>query len=96
MTPAIGNHSLNGYGMETTQQCVTDLHDITDDFYLLLCGDLNARTASEYYNQVQGNYNQVQGNYNQVQGNYEDVLLKWQTLSLGIHRIIKRMFLVDS
>ena len=89
MTPAIGNHSLNSYGTEIIEQCVMDLHDITDDFYLLLCGDLNARTASEYYNQVQGNYNQVQGNY-------EDVLLKWQTLSLGIHRIIKRMFLVDS
>ena len=30
-----------------------DLHDVTDDFSLLLCGDLNARTASENYNQVQ-------------------------------------------
>ena len=39
-----------------------DLHDQTDDFYLLLCGDLNAGTASE--------------NYNQVQDDYEDVLSK--------------------
>ena len=41
---------------------VLDLHDKTDNFYLLLCGDLNARTASE--------------NYNQVQDDYEDVLCK--------------------
>ena len=39
-----------------------DLHDKTDNFYLLLCGDLNARTASE--------------NYDQVQDDYEDVLSK--------------------
>ena len=39
-----------------------DLHDKTDDFYLLQCGDFNARTASE--------------NYNQVQDDYEDVLSK--------------------
>ena len=52
----------HSYGMETTQQCVMDLHDITDNFYLRLCGDLNAQTASE--------------NYNQVQDNYEDVLSK--------------------
>ena len=39
-----------------------DLHDVTDDFSLLLCGDLNARAASE--------------NYNQVQDDCEDVLAK--------------------
>ena len=51
-----------GYGMEIIEKCVMDLHDKTNDFYLLLCGDLNARTASE--------------NYNQVQDDYEDVLCK--------------------
>ena len=48
--------------MELIEKCVTDLHDVTDDFSLLLCGDLNARTASE--------------NYNQVQDDCEDVLAK--------------------
>ena len=38
------------------KKCVLDLHDIPDDFYLLLCGDLNARTASENYNQIQDDY----------------------------------------
>ena len=36
-----------------------DLHDKTDNFYLLLCGDLNARTASENYNPVQDDYEDV-------------------------------------
>ena len=52
----------HGYGMEVIEKCVMDLHDVTDDFSLLLCGDLNARTASE--------------NYNQVQDDWEDVLAK--------------------
>ena len=52
----------HSYRMETTEQCVMDVHDITDDFYLLLRGDLNAQTASK--------------NYNQVQDNDEDVLSK--------------------
>ena len=52
----------HSYHMETTEQCVMDVNDITDDFYLLLRGDLNARTASK--------------NYNQVQDNEEDVLSK--------------------
>ena len=39
-----------------------DLHHVTDDFSLLLCGDPNARTASE--------------NYNQLQDDCEDVLAK--------------------
>ena len=49
----------HGYGMEIIEKCVMDLHDKTDDFYLLLCGDLNARTASENYNQVQDDYEDV-------------------------------------
>ena len=32
---------------------ITDLHDVTDDFSLLHCADLNARTVSENYNQVE-------------------------------------------
>ena len=52
----------HGYGVELIEKCVMDLHDVTDDFSLLLCGDLNARTASE--------------NYNQVQDDCEDVLAK--------------------
>ena len=35
------------YGIEIIEQCVLDLNDTYDDFHLLLCGDLNARTASE-------------------------------------------------
>ena len=49
----------HGYGMEIIEKCVMDLHDKTDDFYLLLCGDLNARTASENYSQVQDDYEDV-------------------------------------
>ena len=52
----------HGYGVELIEKCVMDLHDVTDDFSLLLCGDLNARTASE--------------NYNHVQDDCEDVLAK--------------------
>ena len=52
----------HGYGVELIEKCVLDLHVVTDDFSLLLCGDLNARTASE--------------NYNQVQDDCEDVLAK--------------------
>ena len=48
--------------MELIEKCVMDLHHVTDDFSLLLCGDPNARTASE--------------NYNQVQDDCEDVLAK--------------------
>ena len=70
------------YGLEIIEKCVMDLHDKTDEFYLLLCGDLNARTASE--------------NYNQVQDDYEDVLSKVVNSSLGNHKIIIRMFLVNS
>ena len=29
----------HGYGMEIIEKCVMDLHDKTEDFYLLLCGD---------------------------------------------------------
>ena len=72
----------HGYGMEIIEKCVMDLHDKTDNFYLLLCGDLNARTASE--------------NYSQVQDDYEDVLSKVVNSSLGNHKIIIRMFLVNS
>ena len=45
--------------MEIIEKCVMDLHDKTDDFYLLLCGDLNARTASENYKRVQNDYEDV-------------------------------------
>ena len=70
----------HGYGMELIEKCVMDLHDVTDDFTLLLCGDLNARTASENYNQVQDDCEDVldkvcdcfprksQGNYTNVFG----------------------------
>ena len=43
----------HGYGVELKEKCAMDLRDVTDDFSLLLCGDLNARTASENYNKVQ-------------------------------------------
>ena len=48
--------------MELKEKCAMDLRDVTDDFSLLLCGDLNARTASE--------------NHNHAQDDCEDVLAK--------------------
>ena len=42
--------------MEIIEKCVMDLHDKTDHFYLLLCGDFSAWTASENYNQIQDDY----------------------------------------
>ena len=35
-----------GNGIDLLEQCLHDVHDIVDDFYILLCGDLNARTGS--------------------------------------------------
>lgn len=37
-----------GYGMEVLEQCLIDLFERMSDFYLIICGDFNART---------GNYN---------------------------------------
>ena len=34
------------FGLELLEQCILDLHDSFDDFHILLCGGLNARTAS--------------------------------------------------
>ena len=45
--------------MEIIEKCVMDLHDITDDFYLLQCGKLNARIALEHYDQIQDDYEDV-------------------------------------
>ena len=39
----------NGYGMEVLEQCLLDLQDGYDDFYLMLTGDFNARTANNNY-----------------------------------------------
>lgn len=36
----------HGYGVEMIEQCILDLYGECDDFHVLLCGDLNARTAS--------------------------------------------------
>ena len=35
----------NGFGLELIEKCVLDLHDKRDDFYILLCGDFNARSG---------------------------------------------------
>ena len=35
--------------MEMLEQCILDLQDSNDDFYVLLTGDFNARTANENY-----------------------------------------------
>ena len=72
----------HGYGVELIEKCLMDPHDVTDDFSLLLCGDLNARTASE--------------NYNQVQDDCEDVLAKCASVSPGNPRIIIRTFSANS
>ena len=45
-------NSQFGYGIELLEQCILDLYDSFDDFHVLLCGDLNARTASENYTSV--------------------------------------------
>lgn len=41
------NLSQHGYGIEVIEKCVLDLYELYNDFYLLLCGDFNSRTASE-------------------------------------------------
>ena len=41
--------ATNGYGMELLDKCIMDLHDRFDDFQVLLCGDMNARTADKNY-----------------------------------------------
>ena len=38
-----------GFGLKLLEQCILDLYDSFDDFHILLCDDLNARTASENY-----------------------------------------------
>ena len=37
----------NGYGIEPLEQCVIDLYDKFDNFYIIVCGDLNARTGCQ-------------------------------------------------
>ena len=39
--------SQDGFGIEILEQCLIDLHEKLDDFYIMICGDLNARTACE-------------------------------------------------
>ena len=36
----------NGFGIESLEQCVMDLQESFDDFHLIVCGDLNARTSN--------------------------------------------------
>ena len=43
------NVTNNGYGQEILEQCIVDLYQNFDDFHLIICGDLNARTAKENY-----------------------------------------------
>ena len=44
-----GKITQNGYGIELLEKCVMDIHNTHDDFHVLVCGDLNARTASKNY-----------------------------------------------
>ena len=39
----------DGYGIELLEQCILDIQSSQDECFLLLSGDLNARTASENY-----------------------------------------------
>ena len=39
--------SQNGYGLEIIEKCIMDLYDELDGFFLMLCGDFNARTGSK-------------------------------------------------
>ena len=43
------NVTNNGYGLEILEQCIVDLYQNLDDFYLIICGDLNTRTGKENY-----------------------------------------------
>ena len=49
----------HGYDVQIIENCITDLYGVTDDFPLLLSGDLKARTAPENYNQVQDDCEEV-------------------------------------
>ena len=40
----------NGYAMDLLEKCIMDLYEAMDDFYLMICGDFNARTASKNCN----------------------------------------------
>ena len=46
---AYWKHCQYGFGINLLEQCILDPHDSFDDFHILSCGDLNARTASEIY-----------------------------------------------
>ena len=44
---AVYGVTQNGYGIEPLEQCVMDLYDKFDNFDIIVCGDLNARTGSQ-------------------------------------------------
>ena len=48
-----------GTGIDLLEQCILDLHDSFDDFHILLCGDLNARTASENYTGIAEDFQDI-------------------------------------
>ena len=48
-----------GIGIDLLEQCILDLHDSFDDFHILLCGDLNARTASENYTGIAEDFQDI-------------------------------------
>ena len=37
----------SGFGIEPLESCITTLYERYEDFHLFICGDLNARTASQ-------------------------------------------------
>jgi len=39
------SQSQNGFGLEVLEQCLLDLYERFEDFYVVICGDLNARTG---------------------------------------------------
>jgi hypothetical protein len=43
------NTTQQGYGLEVIDKCLMDLYEEYNEFSFLLCGDLNARTASENF-----------------------------------------------
>ena len=48
-----------GTGIDLLEQCILDLHDSFDDFHILLCGNLNARTASENYTGIAEDFQDI-------------------------------------
>ena len=48
-----------GFGIDLLEQSILDPSDSFDDFHIQLCGDLNARTASENYTDIAEDFQDI-------------------------------------